>query len=192
MTDNEHSIATYLSDMLALERHIRIPFEAQLKDDDFSDFGSAKQIVSRLTSLSERHIANLDGALKAAGGHEASPLKSAVSQFEGLVAGVIDKVRKTKVSKALRDDYTALALCTASYTMLHATASAMGKNTVATLAIGHLEDYTKCVMDIAEALPAVVIKELQSIGMNVDAGAIGQSVEATQRAWRPDATTPTV
>lgn len=184
MEDNKHSITTYVSDMLALERHMRIPFETQLKDDDFNDYANAKQLVSRLTSLSEKHIADLDSTLKNMGGHEASPIKSAVSQVEGMVAGMIDKARKTKVSKALRDDYTALSLCTVSYTMLHATASAMGESTVATLAQRHLEDYAQCVMSIAEAMPQVVVEELRSIGLNVEAGAVAQSVEVTQRAWR--------
>ncbi|MDP9111192.1 MAG: hypothetical protein M3M96_06150 [Candidatus Eremiobacteraeota bacterium] len=184
MEDNKHSITTYVSDMLALERHMRIPFEAQLKDADFNDYANAKQLVSRLTSLSEKHIDALDSALKNMGGHEASPIKSAVSQFEGMVAGMIDKARKTKVSKALRDDYTALSLCTVSYTMLHATASAMGESTVATLAQKHLEEYAHCVMSIAEAMPQIVVEELQALGLNVDTSAIAQSTEATQRAWR--------
>lgn len=189
MEDNKHSITTYVSDMLALERHMRIPFEAQLKDDDFNDFANAKQLVSRLADLSEKHITHLDDTLKTLGGHEASPIKSAVSQFEGMVAGMIDKARKTKVSKALRDDYTALSLCTVSYTMLHATASAMGDTKVATLAQHHLEDYAQCVMSIAEAIPQVVIEELRSIGLNVDMAAVAQSLEATQRAWRAGAPT---
>lgn len=190
MEDNKHSIQTYVSDMLALERHMHIPFETQLKDDDFNDFANAKQLVSRLTSLSEKHIADLDSALKNMGGHAASPIKSAVSQFEGLVAGMIDKARKTKVSKALRDDYTALSLCTVSYTMLHATASAMGETTVSALAQRHLEDYAQCVMSIAEAMPQVVVEELRAIGLNVDTNAITQSVEATQLAWRRGAPAP--
>jgi len=144
---------------------------------------------ARFAGLSEQHIAHLDSTLKNMGGHEASAVKSAVSQFEGLVAGMIDRARKTKVSKALRDDYTALSLCTVSYTMLHATASAMGETTVAALAQKHLEDYAQCVMSIAEEIPAVVVQELQGLGLNVDTSAIAQSVETTQRAWRGKAST---
>ncbi|MDQ6826976.1 MAG: hypothetical protein M3Z14_07260 [Candidatus Eremiobacteraeota bacterium] len=186
MADNEHSIKTYVSDMLALERHIHVPFETQLKDEDFTDYQDARQLIMRMTKLSETHVAALDGLLDQMGGHQASPVKSAVLQFEGIVAGAIDKMRKTKVSKALRDDYTALALCTASYTMLHATANAMAESAVATLAKQHLEDYTQVVMDIGEALPVVVVKELASMGMQVDTGTIARSVTATQQAWRPD------
>ena len=184
MADTAHSITTYLSDMLALERHIRIPFETQLKDEDFAAYSNAKQLVAQLVNLAETHIADLEGLLTVKGGHEASPVKSAVSQFEGLVAGAIDKMRKTKVSKALRDDYTALSLCAASYTMLYATANATNETDVATLAKQHLEDYSQCVMELAEALPYVVVAELQAIGVPVETGTISRSVEVTQQAWR--------
>lgn len=191
MADNEHSIATYVSDMLALERHIRIPFETQSRDADFANFSGAEQLVSRLTGLADTHISNLETLLARIGGHEASPVKSAVSQFEGLVAGAIDKLRKTKVSKALRDDYTALSLCTVSYTMLHASANAMGETGVTQLAKQHLADYAACVMAIAEAMPAIVVQELQAIGLQVETGTVAQSVEVTQQAWRPGASATT-
>ncbi|MDP9018604.1 MAG: hypothetical protein M3N19_09820, partial [Candidatus Eremiobacteraeota bacterium] len=123
--------------------------------------------------------------------HEASPVKSAVLTIEGFFAGAIDKMRKTKVSKALRDDYTALALCTAGYTMLTATANAMGDAQVASLAERHLHDYAQLVMDIAEALPPVVVQELQVTGLHVETGTIPQSVEVTQRAWRGGSSTAT-
>jgi len=183
MSDDEHSIATYVSDMLALERHVRIPFETQLKDDDFDAYADAKALVSRLSALADRHIAALDGLLKGLGGQEVSPIKSAVSQFEGLVAGAIDKVRKTKVTKALRDDYTALALCSASYTLLYTTAHALDHENVAAVARQHLDDYAACVMDIGKALPAVVVQELQSIGLPVRTSSADEALEATLAAW---------
>lgn len=187
MSDTQHSINTYVSDMLALERHILIPFETQLKDGDFANFSDARPIVEDLVQLTQRHIEALDRLLNSLGGHEASPIKSTVGVIEGFVAGTIDKMRKTKVSKALRDDYTALALCTAGYTMLNATANAMNDAAVAKLAKQHLHDYARCVMEIGEALPAVVVQELEDIGVSVETASIPQSVAASQEAWRPTA-----
>lgn len=37
MGDNQHSLATYVSDMLAVERHIQTPFQTQRNDGDFSE-----------------------------------------------------------------------------------------------------------------------------------------------------------
>lgn len=185
MADNQHSLATYVSDMLAVERHIRTPFQTQMNDGDFAEYGEAKTLLGRLCDTAQHHIDDLKQCLDGLGGHEASPIKSAVLQIEGFFAGAIDKVRKTKVSKGLRDDYTALALCTAGYTMLAATANAMGESQVATLAQRHLRDYAQCVMEIGNALPGVVVKELEDTGLSVDRGSIEQTRRFTQEAWRP-------
>ncbi len=184
MQDEKHSLQTYVSDMLALERHVRIPFETQTKDDDFSKYGSADRLVSQILSTSQQHIDALETCLERLGGHAAAPVKDTVSQVEGFFAGAIDKMRKTKVSKALRDDYTALALCTAGYTMLQATATAMHDTTVAQLAQLHLEDYASLVMRIGRELPTVVIAELADTGLAVDPTMATPATQATEQAWR--------
>ena len=184
MADEQHSLATYVSDMLALERHIEKPFHTQMDDGDFNDYTNAKALVIRLDQMAHRHCDALERALDRLGGHEASPIKSAVTGFEGLVAGAIDKMRKTKVSKALRDDYTALALCTAGYTMLLSTANGLGDTMVAQLAEQHLRDYAGMVMDIGQALPQVVLQELRDTGLTVDTTTATQSQQIARQAWQ--------
>lgn len=170
--------------MLALERHISKPFATQAADSDFEKYGSAASLVKRLSALSDEHIAALERALDSLGGHAASPVKEAISQAEGFVASAIDLMRKTKVSKALRDDYTALALCASGYTLLQTTALALSNAEVASLAQRHLHDYAQCVVQVGEALPAVVIAELQDIGLSVNAAVIEQARNAVEQAWR--------
>jgi hypothetical protein len=192
MSDEERSLQTYVSDMLALERHVRIPFETQVKDDDFSRNPQAGALVNQLLAQSQQHIDALETALQQLGtGGAASgtadavaAAKSAVSQFEGFFAGVIDTMRKTKVSKALRDDYTALALCTAGYTLLQTTAMALGNANVATLAQRHLSDYAKSVMAIGQALPEVVLGELSAIGIDVATSMAEPARKAAKEAWQ--------
>lgn len=188
MADNQHSLATYVSDMLALEEHIQKPFDTQLNDGDFAKYAEAKQIATRLSALAQKHVAALKEALDELGGHELAPVKDLVTNLEGFVAGAIDKMRKTKVSKSLRDDYTALSLCSASYTMLNATANAMGDATIAALAATHLRDYAQCVMEIGNALPGVTILELQETGLTVETGTIERSRQTAEDAWRSGAT----
>ena len=184
MADEQHSLQTYVSDMLALERHVRVPFEAQTKDDDFTKYGDAGALVARALTLAQTHIDDLQQSLDGLGGHAGSPVKSAVAELEGFFAGAIDKMRKTKVSKALRDDYTALALCSAGYTMLQSTALALGDSSVASLAQRHLQDYAGLVIDIGQELPAVVLIELRDIGVNASESAIEPARQAAQNAWR--------
>ena len=181
---NAHALATYVSDMLALERHVRVPFETQSKDTDFEEYG-ADELVQALFSTANQHIELLEPALERLGGHPGSPVKSAVTQLEGFFAGAIDKVRKTKVSKALRDDFTALALCNAGYTALLSTANALGDNEVATLAEAMLQDYAGLIMEIGEALPAVVVAELdEATDLDVDVDSVEDSRERVTAAWR--------
>ncbi|MGZ3499038.1 MAG: hypothetical protein ACXWNK_16180 [Vulcanimicrobiaceae bacterium] len=191
MADIEHSLKTYLSDMLALEEHVRVPFETQVRDRDVNEFPEASELVMRIAALAQTHIDALKDELKRLGGHEAAGIKDTVATVEGYFAGAIDKLRKTKVSKSLRDDYTALALCAISYTMLHATATALAEMGVASLAERHLQEYALAITEIGDAVPSVVVKELRDIGLTVDTSAIERSRAATRAAWRthPDRTT---
>jgi hypothetical protein len=182
--NDQHSLATYVSDMLAVERHIRIPFETQNGDKDMQEYADAAGVVKRLVALSDMHIDALKAELERLGGHEASPIKSAVTQFEGAVAGAIDKVRKTKVSKALRDDYTALALCTISYSELLTTANGMRDPDVAAVAQRHLADYARVIMEIGACIPGVVVRELQATGLDVDSASVDRSRQAVSECWQ--------
>lgn len=184
MADEHHSLQTYVSDMLALERHVRIPFTTQLDDADFGKYTGAKTLLTHLVAFSLQHIDALEAALARLGGQEASGVKVAVTQIEGFFAGAIDKLRKTKVSKALRDDYTALALCTISYTMLQTTATALGDETTALLAQDHLRDYARCIIEIGQSLPQIVLEELRDLGLAVDASMADSARHAAEEAWR--------
>lgn len=185
MADIEHSLQTYVSDMLALEEHIRVPFETQLRDGDLPKYPSADALIRRLSDLSNTHIAAMKSALDALGGHEAHPVKSAVVNVEGWFASAIDKVRKTKIAKALRDDYTALSLCTVSYSMLLSTANAYGEPAVMQLAERHLRDYAQILMEIALAMPDIVVQDLQETGVPTNAATTNDSRRRIQDAWRP-------
>lgn len=184
MGNDQHSLATYVSDMLAVERHIRIPFDTQKNDHDVAEYADAADVVNRLVALSDMHVDALKSELERLGGQEASPIKSAVTEIEGFVAGAIDKVRKTKVSKALRDDYTALALCTISYSELLTTANGMHDPSVAAIAQRHLADYANAIMEIGECIPGVVIRELAATGLDVDSAVVDRSRQTISESWQ--------
>jgi ferritin-like metal-binding protein YciE len=182
--DDRHTIQTYLSDALALERHIAQPLQRQLDSDDSAQFGRALEIISTIKATTDSHLSRLEAQLEAAGGHAASPIKSAWAQILGAGAAVVDGSRKMKVSKNLRDDYTALALATISYTMLHATALGLGDESTAAVAKQHLDDYAPIIVNIAKAMPVVVLEELRIDGENVQVSAAHISEQATQDAWK--------
>jgi len=182
--DDRHTVATYVSDILALERHIRGPLDRQIDDDDNAKFSGAAQITTKLRGLVDQHEAALDALLKGLGGHPSSGFKSSWSQLLGSAAAAIGGSRKMKVSKSLRDDYTALALASISYTMLHATALGLGDETTAALAKRHLDDYAPIVVEIGRAIPAIVLEELQADGENVRVSAADIAERNTTDSWR--------
>ena len=184
MPNAQHSIATYVSDMLALEKHIRAPFLTQLDDGDFREYQDTTDVVTRLVALTDGHIASLTSALERLDGHEAAPVKDAVGSVGGVVAGVIDKVRKTKISKALRDDYAALAFTIAGYVELLTSANAVDNLEVSALAQRHLEDYAGLLVELAECIPAVVIRELSELGLDVDPAVSLRTRQTVHQAWR--------
>jgi ferritin-like metal-binding protein YciE len=183
--ENErHSIQTYVSDMLALERHIAQPLQRQLDMGDTAKYGEAITVVSTLKGLTGSHITALEQCLEQLGGHEASPVKSAWSGLLGIGAAAVDSVRKTKVSKNLRDDYTALNLAAISYTMLYTTAIGLGDSMVADLAQRHLADYARLVMQIMQIIPDVVLRELADDGERVVTNA-GETIRQTRNEiWK--------
>lgn len=189
MANTTHSLVTYVSDMLAVEQHLQRAFDIQRDDADFKEFQDVSDILLRLTALCERHVNDLNATLADIGGHEAASLKNAVGEIEGAIAGVIDKMRKTKISKGLRDDYAALAFAIACYTELLTTANGMSSPTVAAIAQRHLGDYASMIMDIGECVPNVTLRELRDLELDVDAASGERTVEDIRNAWRTRAET---
>jgi hypothetical protein len=178
------TINTYVSDMLALERHILQPIQTQLSDNALKSSPAAVGLLRDMVSLVEAHIEALEARLNVLGGHSGSPLKSGVSSVMGAVAAAIDNVRKTEVSKDLRDDYTALCLGSISYTMLHTTARGLHDQLTADLAKRHLQDYATLIMRLSAIMPSVVLTELRELGVPVDAALVGEARQEEENAWK--------
>ncbi len=187
VADDRHTIATYLSDMLALERHMKAPLDAQSGSTDHQASG-ASTLISKIQAVNTSHIAALEAALQTAGGSPASGVKSAWATLIGGAAAGLNNVRATKVSKSLRDDYTALGLAAISYTMLHATAAGLGDTATTALAKRHLDDITPLIVDISTAIPGIVLEELKADGENVQITAAQLTQSASKDAWSAEKT----
>jgi hypothetical protein len=179
-----HSLGTYVSDVLALTKHIEVPIERQLRADESSNYAEAIAIIRDIKSLTAAQRSALEAQLERLGGHPESGFKSAWATLVGAGAAAIGGVRATKVSKYLRDDYTALSLASISYTMLHATALGRGDQTLAALAARHLEALATIVVRISKTMPLVVLQELRDDGEPVSVSAAAISTKLTHEAWQ--------
>jgi ferritin-like metal-binding protein YciE len=186
--DSRSTIATYVSDMLALERHIAAPIEAQISSDEHREHDEARTIFARIKAVTEGHISALEDRLHEVGGDGASAVKSAWSELLGAAAGAINQARGTKVSKSLRDDYAALSLSAISYTMLNAAALGLGDETTAALAKRHLDHLTPIIVDISRTIPLVVLEELRDDGAPVALSAAEYAQRQTATSWSGETT----
>jgi len=178
------TINTYISDMLALEQHITQPLQHQANDASVVRFAPAARVINEALAKQKARVDALQQRLEAVGGHAGSPIKSGVASALGAAAAAIGDARKTEVSKYLRDDYSALCLASAGYTLLHTTALALGDSATASLAQRHLTDTATTIMKISATLPVVCLAELREEGVAVDPSVATQAEQDVEKAWK--------
>ncbi|MEM8535756.1 MAG: hypothetical protein AAGF95_33325 [Chloroflexota bacterium] len=186
--DVSDTMQTYIGDMLAVERHIAEAVKRQSDDDKVKQYAQAYSLIAQINDTLERHTTALEQRLESFEGNQGNGVKKVVGAVTGAVAGIYDKIREDRVSRMLRDDYTALSLATMSYTMLHTTALAEKDFPTADMALNHLMDLTPLLVQISENIPEVVAQELRDEGKVVDASVAQEAVANTQRAWKPEHT----
>ena len=179
------AINSYLTDMLALERHIKTALAGQIEDldEDYPDVVRHLKVVQREV---DGHIRNLEGLAeqRVQGGQGlADVVKRAGSAVLGAGAAAVDFVRNEKLPKNLRDDYTATSLAAIGYVMLHTTVLALGDRDVADLAHLHLKDHARSVMRLHNIIPGAVIAFLQDDGLPARSDALNEVSRNIEKVW---------
>lgn len=191
----QETITKYLGDMKSVVSHVMTAMERQR--DDFKDQPDVSQAIGRIALGLKGQDDVLAQRLTALGGSPTHPVKEAVSDALGIVAGLYNKVRTEGAAKGLRDDHVALNLVSVSYTALHTTAIALGDSATAALAKRSLIETAKFVGDVDRLIPTIVFRELQDGDLGALDGAAPEQTRAAYReAWtqpalaREDAETP--
>ena len=177
MGDRNETLATYIGDMHALEKHLLEAFEKQLALTENAPH--ARVVVQQLIDSTNRHISALEQRLTAMGTPSkgvTDAVKTAVAGLAGVAAGAIDFVRPQSLSKALRDSYTATNHAIIGYIMLQTTGVALSDTETATLAQQHLQDAVSNAQAIANVMPSLVVQDLSD---DVGAVATGAATEVT-------------
>ena len=181
---NTQTLKTYVNDMLALQQHIHQALTHQYDDQNVKNDAQAYDLIGKLKSQLASHVADLESQVTRLGSEVMASIKQGVTHALGVAAGLYDKVRKDPVSRMLRDDYTALNMSSISYVQLHTTGLAYGDQTVADLALKHLNDLTPIIMQINQIMPNVVVKELTDEGPGIDTSVATVAITNTQAAWK--------
>lgn len=181
----QETIHSYVTDMLALEKHIQTAVAGQIEDlDEHADVKGAlirihamcETHAHALEAISARREQNLGGVSKV--------IKKAASSLLGLGAAAIDFVRTEKLPKDLRDDYTAISLAYIGYLMLHTTALSLGDTEVADTARVHLGAHADAMMALQRIIPAATIAYLASENLAPDASILAKVDETISQSWK--------
>lgn len=184
MKDPQSVITDYLTDMVAVEKHILEAVERQLAGDEIKRYAEAHRVLGQLRTVLEQHVEALEARIgEQEGGSIKETVKQAVTGALGAVAGLYGRVRTDEASRMIRDDYAAAHFACISYTMLHTTALGLKDQEVASLALRHLKDLTPLCVDLSKVVCQVVAEELAAEEKTFD-GTVGpQAVSNTQEAW---------
>lgn len=180
--DPVEALNSYVTDMLALEQHIKKAIDGQI--EDLKNYPAVTSELRSINGTIEGHISTLEGLAKTKGGKgPADLLKQAGSAVLGLGAAAVDLVRNEGLPKNLRDDYTACSLATIGYVMLHTTALSLGDRQVGDIAHRHLSDYARIVMNLHNIIPAATIKFLQEDGLPASDSALPEIARNIEEVW---------
>ena len=192
MSERKSAIQKHTSDMLAVERHILEAIERQRADDDLREYLEANKVVIEIERVLKGHVAALETLAERYDTGSESVIKKAVTEILGKAAGLYDKVRADKVTRMLRDDYTALSLAAMAYTTYHAFGLAIKEQPIADLALQHLKNITPLLVEISKVIPAVAVHEVaEESDFAVDDSVAADAVRNTQQAWSPSVTAST-
>lgn len=181
---NQKTVADYLADVNALETHIEEALDRQL--DMFKDQPELQKAVQGFHDMVKAQRDHVSSLL------EKEPKTSVTSSFKeagasvlGKAAGLIDMVRTESQSKAFRDDYVAFNLAAISYSMLYATALALGDSKVATMCEKHLTGYADAITEINHLIAVVVLEELKKDDHTiVNANVVEDTRKTIDKAWK--------
>jgi ferritin-like metal-binding protein YciE len=180
--DPIEALNSYVTDMLALEQHIKKAIDGQI--EDLKNYPAVTSELRSINGTIEGHISTLEGLARNKGGKgPADLLKQAGSAVLGLGAAAVDLVRNEGLPKNLRDDYTACSLATIGYVMLHTTALSLGDRQVGDVAHRHLSDYARIVMNLHNIIPAATIKFLQEDGLPASDAALPEIARNIEEVW---------
>jgi hypothetical protein len=173
----------FLSDLLSVEKHT---LEAVKKQKEMGEVKADEEVYEILQHIEKTlafQVDTLHGAAERFGSKAVKDVKSAISGLYGKAVGAIAKRRIDPASKAMRDNYTAISMITAGYTMLMTTAVAEKDENLQQIAGNSLQELAQLTVEINRILPLSVARGL--IDNREEADRIGKlAVEKTGKAWK--------
>jgi hypothetical protein len=188
--NRKQSISKHISDMYAVEQHIRDAVARQRDDERLKNNIEANQVVIEIERVLNDHLEALDDLAESYDAQVQSRAKEALGKALGVAAGLYDRMRgKHPLSRDLRDNYVALSLAAMAATQFHTYGLSIGEDRIADLGSDHLHDLTPLLVEISKVLPDVTAQETaEESDFPADASIAAQATANTQAAWSPSVT----
>ena len=187
MKEKNEFVAKYVTDQLILDSHTLKVIEVQLKDSSLTSMPQVQKLLQNIHSVIQKNINALQALDKSNNKNSSIDVSKTLSEtltdVTGTLTGLYNKLRTEKVSKMLRDDYTALSMTCLTYSMLFTTAKGLGEHETAEVATNNLKVIPPLVMDLNSIIPGVVLFELEQNGYTVDKTADSEAVQQSRQAW---------
>jgi hypothetical protein len=187
MNNHNEILKQQISEQIALEEHFYNLLEQQILQIDSEYFEDAKSLLINAAEVLGEHYTALNLMLDSLDQDLLAQLGSSVVNGSAHKNQFLVSDSNIKISKILRDDYSALNLLTISNTLLHTTALALNSEAVASLALKHLENLVPFVIRIGELMPDVITRELQSSSSKINSEVAETALRNAKLAWEKSA-----
>jgi len=185
MDDYNEILKLHVSEQIALEEQACRLMEEQIKDLDEIQFAETREILIKAVEILENNFEQLNSVLSKLEDLEdkVEPKSSRINGYS-LPSSLEQKQNSRRISKMIRDDYSALNLITMSNTLLHTTALTLKNYNIAELALQNLKLLAPLVVRLGEIAPLAVIMELNLGQEKFDTKIAETALLNTKQAWK--------
>jgi hypothetical protein len=183
MENSQDLLAHYLREQIALEESLCRTIDEQVAHIEGLEFQDARELLGQTSKTLAQHYVTLNDLLESIEVEESKPRLTEANGVDHDLTKTVEP-RRDRVSKILRDDYSALNRITISNTLLHTTALALDSDKIATAALEHLSTLAPLVVAIGSSMPNVVAREIYGSGVAAHNSIADKARENIRRAWK--------
>lgn len=161
MTNQSNILRQAIYEQIAIEENICSLIEDKISEIEDVNFSDAKDLLRQVSKILENHYGLLNNLLTTLeDGKVTFQGASLTDQDKGLSKSLDAEENRWRISKILRDVYSALNLITISNTRLNTIGLALNSEDVANIALKHIEALAPLVEKISKLAPEVITREL--------------------------------
>jgi hypothetical protein len=194
MENHTGTLKQYLREQIALEEQLLRNVEEQLHEVQCAEYADARVLLEKTKTALEGHFTPLnelldqlerDAPLILANGAPPNGTREPGSH-RGSTGSSREEERRERrrISRILRDDFSALNTVALNNTLLHTSALALKCHDIASVALKHIENLLPLLVEIGALVPDVVAREISKVAPRVETEVAEVALKNVIQAWR--------